>query len=301
MKLSSIFQENHVLAHPQGTSLNALILELLSSMTDQWQQMPVQAMADRVIAREALHPTILGEGVCLAHLRIEGLPKFLAGMALASAPMPHPSNPARKIEVIFILLAPHDQNTMMLQAMAAIARLIGTQSFLHGVHNAKAPGRIIKLIEESGIEIKRNLTAGDIMEPVTHKVTLDTPITEAVNTLTEAHDEGVPVMDEKGHLVGELTTREILLLGMPKYMDLMVNPEMLNAFEPFENYFVMEGKTHVRDICRRDFVTVPPEELVVRVAHMMITANRRRVYVMDDDRVIGVIYRKSIVERVMNH
>ncbi len=83
-------------------------------------------------------------------------------------------------------------------------------------------------------------------------------------------------------------------------MDLLANPEMLNAFEPFENYFRNEYKTHVRDICRRDFVTVPPTELIVRVAHLMITVNRRRIYVLDDEEMIGIIYRKSILQRVMN-
>ena len=56
----------------------------------------------------------------------------------------------------------------------------------------------------------------------------------------------------------------------------------------------------VRDICRRDFGAAAPTTSIVLVAHEMITKNRRRVYVLDDEKIEGVIYRKSILVRVMN-
>jgi CBS domain-containing protein len=109
------------------------------------------------------------------------------------------------------------------------------------------------------------------------------------------------VLDDRGRLTGELTTREILMVGMPKYMELLSNLEMLNAFEPFENYFLNEHKLLVRDICRRDYAWVEPTTPIVRVAHLMMTQNRRRIYVLEDDHLVGIIYRKSFLTRVMNY
>ena len=43
-----------------------------------------------------------------------------------------------------------------------------------------------------------------------------------------------------------------------------------------------------------------PPNSPIRVAHLMITKNRRRIYVQDEDKLVGIIYRKSILVRVMN-
>ncbi|MBI1783830.1 PTS sugar transporter subunit IIA [Candidatus Sumerlaeota bacterium] len=300
MKLSSLFQEEHILVHPQSMDFTGSLLALMSALKENLGKVAPEEIAKVIVEREQQSPSVVDDDVCLSHSRMEGIPTFQAALAILKDPVPHPSNPNIEIKLLFLILAPQEQNTLMIQTLAALSRLLGAQNVAQGLRGSKSAARIIKLIEESGIEVKRNLTVRDIMEPVTHSVQMDNTLHEAVEVLTEARDEGVPVLDEKGRLVGEITTREILLLGMPKYMDLLANPEMLNAFEPFESFFREENKTHVRDICRRDFVTAEPSDLVVRVAHQMITANRRRIYVLDDEKVIGIVYRKSIVERVLH-
>lgn len=299
MKLSSLFEEDSVLVHHGGKSLKEVVRGLLDTMKEDVDGATLDKIAVKLMDREAETPTIVADRICIPHMRTEAVREFRAGVAILDNPIPHPSD-GKTVDIVFLVLAPQDQNTLMLQTMAAIARRLGTKGFISSLRGVKSPTRIIKLMEESGAEVRRSLIASDIMEPVTHSLKLDTPLDEAVHTLSEARDEGVPVFDDRGKLVGELTTREVLILGMPKYLDLLTNPEMLNAFEPFENYFRQEHSLHVRDICRRDFARVTPTTQIVIVAHMMITQNRRRIYVMEDDKVDGVIYRKSILVRVMN-
>jgi CBS domain-containing protein len=222
-------------------------------------------------------------------------------MAVPEAALDHPSNPDANLRIVFLTVAPQNQNTLLLQTLAALRRLASTRSFAPAAEGVRSTARLIRVIEESGLDVKRTLTARDIMEEVQYSLDLDTTMVEAVDLLSKARDEGLPVVDGRGHLTGELTTREVLLVGMPKYMELLSNLEMLNAFEPFENYFLNEHKLLVRDICRRDYTWVEPSAPIVRVAHLMMTQNRRRVYVLEDERIAGIIYRKSILTRVMNY
>ncbi len=300
MKLFSLFKEETVLIHPNFTDFVGTVRGLLECLGEDLPKTAADSIAKRLLDRESEHPTVIGEDACIIHMRIEEIKILRVAVALLQEPIRHPADPDQKLATIFLALTPLDQNTLMLQTLAAISRLLMSKAFRSAFRGIRAPGRLIRLIEESGVDVKRTLTAGDIMEPIDFSVTMDTPLPEAVETLGKSKDEGLPVIDDKGHLVGEITSKEILVLGMPKYMDLLSNPEMLNAFEPFENYFRNGAKTTVRDICRRDFVTVAPTDPIVRVAHQMITNNRRRVYVLDDGKIEGVIYRKSIVERVMN-
>jgi mannitol/fructose-specific phosphotransferase system IIA component (Ntr-type)/predicted transcriptional regulator len=313
MKLSSLFEEDSVLVHHGGKTLKEVVRGLLDTMKEEVDGATLDSIADKLIEREVETPTIVAERICIPHMRTEAVKQFRAGVAILDHPVHHPAADGKDakdgkdgkdgkdaVDIVFLVLAPQDQNALMLQTMAAIARRLATKGFIASLRGVRSPARIIKMMEESGVEVRRSLTASDIMEPVTHSLKLETPLDEAVHILSEARDEGVPVFDNRGKLVGELTTREVLLLGMPKYMDLLANPEMLSAFEPFENYFRQEHQLHVRDIMRRDFARVLPSTQIVTVAHMMITQNRRRVYVMEDDKVDGVIYRKSILVRVMS-
>lgn len=300
MKLSSLFEEDSVLVHYGAKTLKEVIRGMLNTMKEDLDGPALDALAVRLEEREHETPSIVADRICLPHMRTEAIKHFRAALAVLENPIPHPGDGHPSIDIVFLVIAPQDQNTLMLQTLAAIERRLATKGFISSLKNIKTPARLIRAIEDSGVEVRRNLTAGDIMEPITHSLRLDTPLVEAVHTLAEARDEGVPVFDERGRLVGELTTREVLILGMPKYMDLMSNPEMLNAFEPFENYFEKEHQLHVRDICRRDFDAVKAATQVVTVAHRMITENRRRIYVVEDDKVEGVIYRKSILVRVLS-
>lgn len=300
MKLHSFIHEDQVLLNPTSNTLEGVLQELLQTMPDLFDRIAVSELSQRLMRREREFPTVIYDMACLMHLRLDTIKQMQVALAIPETPIEHPAQPEIKLKLVFLILAPQDQNSLMLQTLAAITRLLGQKAFVSAIRNVNAPNRAIRLIMESGQDVKKHVTASDVMEPIQHSVDLDMPLTDAVNVLAQAPDEGLPVIDGRGKLVGELTSKEILTLGMPKYMDLLTNPEMLNSFEPFENYFRNEKKARVRDICRRDFIHVTPSTPIVGVAHKMITENRRRVYVMEDGKPIGVIYRKSIVTRVMN-
>lgn len=300
MKLHALFDEDHVLLHPSADSLDTVLRELLQTMPETFDRIAVQEVSQRLLHREREFPTVIYDCACLLHLRLDSIRTMKCALAIPEVPIEHPAQPEIKLKMVFLILAPQDQNSLMLQTLAAVTKLLGQKSFMGAIRGVKAASRVVRLIEESGCDVKKHVTASDVMEPIQHSVTLDMPLSEAMTILALAADEGLPVLDARGKLLGELTSKEILLLGMPKYMDLITNPEMLNSFEPFENYFRNEKKTLVRDVCRRDFIHVTPSTPIVGVAHKMITENRRRVYVMDETKALGVVYRKSIVTRVMN-
>jgi CBS domain-containing protein len=56
----------------------------------------------------------------------------------------------------------------------------------------------------------------------------------------------------------------------------------------------------VREICRRDIVAVTPEALIIEVVHLMMTKRKRRIYVVDEDNLVGVIYRRNLIEKVLH-
>jgi len=300
MKLYSLLNENNILLGEPAVTMAEALGKLIRSFGEQIEGNEPEAMLAQLIERERMFPTMIGDHVCLSHMRLEQLDRFLMGLIVLEHPVPHVSPQHPPLGAIFMILAPQTKNTMMLQAMAAISRLLQSKGMKQAILSVKAPTRLIRLLEESGVDIKKNLLATDIMSPVTHSINLDAILAKAVDVLVDAPDEGIPVLNDKRQLVGELTSRELLILGMPKYLDLIVNPAMLDSFEPFENFFQHENNMSVREVCRRDIVTVEPDTPVVHVTHLMMTKHKRRVYVVEDGELKGVIYRKNIITRVLH-
>lgn len=301
MKLYSLFNENHVLIDQPATTLAAAIDTLLGSFGGLLPTEATQRLRADLLEREEQHPTCIVEGVCLPHMRLEALDRFLVGLLVPRTPIAHPREDQPEVAIVFMILAPQNKNTMMLQTLAAIARLLKSREIHQAMLGVRSANRLIRLIEETGIDVKKNLVAADIMSPVERTVHLDTILARAVDILVDAPDEGIPVLDDRDRLAGELTTREVLQVGMPKYVDLIVNASMLDNFEPFENYFHHENTMTVREICRRDVAAVEPATPVVQVTHIMMTRRVRRVYVVEEEEVKGVIFRKSILGKVLHY
>lgn len=300
MKLYSLLNENHVVLGEEFESLRAALLRLLDNFRDAVPADRAEQVADALIERETQSPTLIDAGVYVPHMRLEWLEVFLVSLLVPERPIPHPAQGQDPINMFFLILAPQTKNTMMLQTLAAIARLLKSKESRQALLNQRNPSRALRIIEDTGIDVRRTLVAADIMTPVEHKVSVDTVLARAVDVLVAAPDEGIPVLDKQGRLVGELTSKELMVLGMPSYVGLLTNSALLDNFEPFENFFQHENHMTVREICRRDVVQVPPNAPVVQISHLMMINQKRRVYVVEDGELKGIIYRKNIVERVLH-
>ena len=301
MKLYSLINENQVLLGAPVATLTEALERLLDTFAPLIDADLLQNVRRILLQRETQHPTCIMEGVCIPHVRLPELEHFLVGVIVPEHPIPHPNPELPPVGLIFVVLAPQGKNAMMLQTLAAITRLLKSKETHQALMGVKAPARLLRVIEDTGIDVKKTLVAADIMSPIAATIDPNAPLTRAVDVLVTIPDEGIPVVDDQGRLIGELTSKELLALGMPQYMDLMVNPVMLDNFEPFENYFRHESTMTVRELCRRDVITVPPSMPIVQVTHLMMTRHRRRIYVMDDGQLKGVIYRKGIVTKVLHY
>jgi len=299
MKLYSLLTEEQIRLNLEEASLEEAIHEMLSGAEERLAEAPVDRALALLLERERNLSTSIVEGVCLPHARVDGLQQFVLLVGASPKGIPPLEGSTGLIHLIFVILTPLTKNTLMLQTLAAVARLLSNPKTRQALVNVKTPARVLKIIEESGVDVKKTLCANDIMSPVDSSARADMPLTQGMEVLMDAADEGVPVVDESGELVGELACSDIIALGLPKYMDLMENPSVLGNLEPFEQFFKKERFLKVADVARKDVMTVEPETPVVQIAHEMVSSKRRRAYVVRDEKLAGIILRKDIVTKVL--
>ncbi len=118
------------------------------------------------------------------------------------------------------------------------------------------------------------LTAADIMNKELITVRPESTIKEAIELLIREEISGLPVIDESGQMIGVIT--EFALLAM--VYDRSV-----------QNHTVSQHMTH-------EVISVDAEDPISRIADLCIVHRVRRLPVMKDDHLVGLIARRDVLK-----
>jgi CBS domain-containing protein len=123
------------------------------------------------------------------------------------------------------------------------------------------------------------LTAGAIMTTDLITVRPDASIESAIETLLNEGISGLPVTDDEGRLVGVITEFALLAVTYDKRV---------------KNHTVSQHMT-------REVITVDINDPISRIADLCIVHRVRRVPVMQDGRLSGVIARRDVLRALVEH
>ena len=126
----------------------------------------------------------------------------------------------------------------------------------------------------------------DLMQREVKTVHPDDAVNDAVVALTDSHISALPVVDGSGHMVGVVSSTDILT-------------SEAEARDAVEREALFEQMI-VRDIMTRRPLTVEPDAEVREAAQQMLYADVHRLFVTRGERVIGVISTTDIVRAVAN-
>jgi CBS domain-containing protein len=118
-------------------------------------------------------------------------------------------------------------------------------------------------------------TAADLMTPSALVVSPDTSVDEAIQVLIDHRVTGVPVVDEDGRLRGIFTETDRLNL-------------LLTETSP--------AAIQVRDVMTKGVITVDEDTTLDQINELLLRANIRRVPVMRDGKIVGIVSRSDVVK-----
>lgn len=298
MKLAALFKEQNVLIHMDCSTLEEAIRALVRSLGDEIGHMDLEKICQRLLQAEVDLPVSPGHGVRIPHARLLGVDRLTLAMGTIQEGVTVPGKEERA-NLIFLILAPKTQSTELLQTMASIVRLVHNPEDRKALISTTTPARALRILEESGIEIKKAIVAADLMTTPDYTVTAQMTLRQVAEAMVGSQEDGVPVLTASGELLGEISARILIEIGLPKYMNLITNPKLLSDFQPFEAFYKKEDSTTAEEVVNREIVRVPPETPVEIAAHEMLSKHCQRGYVVRDGRLLGVIHRKDFVRKVL--
>jgi CBS domain-containing protein len=141
-------------------------------------------------------------------------------------------------------------------------------------------------------------TAGDLMTRDVAVVAPNTPLLDAVRLMAHRHISGVPVVDGSGTVVGILSEGD-LVRWHEGYTDKQTHwLEMLaDGFILAPTFLdgIRDQHRTVRSVMASDVVTVTEDMAARDVAHLMYAKNIKRVPVLRDGRLVGIVARSDLI------
>ena len=123
------------------------------------------------------------------------------------------------------------------------------------------------------------LSAVNIMTKDVIVVHPTTPLLQAMKMLIENQVSGLPVVDEEGCIVGVISEKDFLRLLVSD---------------------VITSKEVVGDYMSPDVQFFYPQDSVIDICEFFMTMNVRRVPIVENGKVVGVISRRDLIKLILN-
>ena len=144
------------------------------------------------------------------------------------------------------------------------------------------------------------MRAHQIMTRPVITVTPDTTIVEAANIMLQKHVSGLPVVDANGKLVGMLSEGDFIRrseIGTQRkrgpFLKFILGPGRAASD------FVQEHGRRVSDIMTGEpLVTVSEDTVLEKIVELMETNSIKRLPVIRDDRIVGIVSRSNLLQAV---
>ncbi len=154
-----------------------------------------------------------------------------------------------------------------------------------------------RILEETVQKVK------DIMTREVFTVGPDTEIGAAASLLLEKHVNGLPVVDERGGLLGILTQSDLITqqkrFPVPSVFTLLDSLIPLRSQDKLEKELAKMSAATVKQAMTRNPRTVGPEDSVESVATLMVEEKFHTVPVVEGKRLVGVVGKEDVLRTVL--
>jgi CBS-domain-containing membrane protein len=145
------------------------------------------------------------------------------------------------------------------------------------------------------------MNVSNMMTPNVLSVPPDATVVVAAQLMLRKQISGLPVIDDHGNLVGIVTEGDFLRRAetdtgrrRPRWLEFIMGPGRLA-----DEYVRISGRK-VSDVMTHKVQTVPPDAPLEEVVRLMERHNIKRLPVVDNGKVVGIVTRANLLQAVAN-
>lgn len=299
MRLANMLKEQFIIEDLKASTKDEAIAELLELLKADNPSIDINGIKELIIEREEIENTSYGRGFTFPHARTDKVDDMhiLLGVSKKGLKEKTPDN--IPLSVVVLLLTPSNISKLYLQTLSAFASFARMEGSLEKLVQAKSKSDIIDVIWQTGVKAEKELTVKDIMRRDVATVTPDDSLKTVANLMFKNRLSALAVVDKEGNLLGQITDKDLIQAALPDYKTLISNLNYSMDVEPFEELLKQEDKIKVSQLYKTDHEIASMETRLVEVAALMIFKDLRRVFVVKDKKLAGILLRKDIVNMII--
>jgi len=327
LELRELLPAEHIRVPLDAETVHDAVRQLVEHLAAQGAVRDPAAL-QRLLASTPLRDVVaVGRHAVLPHYRTDAVDRLVLALGIPPRPLQGADlEPGAEPRIVFLILAPPGAATRYLQTVAALTRALAREDVVRALLDARTPADVLAIPELGTLKIQPRLVVRDVMrhrvETVTpdtpadvlaipelgtlkiqprlvvrdvmrHRVetvTPDTPARDAVDLMVRHRLRALPVVGEKGEVLGVLAERDVvraLLPHIPRAADQAAGGEIR-----------VPPTLKVRDIMTRSVLCIPEEMGVDEAASMMIHKDVEQVPVVGAGRLTGMLTRSDIIRKL---
>jgi mannitol/fructose-specific phosphotransferase system IIA component (Ntr-type)/CBS domain-containing protein len=299
VNLANLIMERRISINLRARTKDEAIIELLGLIKDEGVQLDFDSVLKSVREREEIENTSYGHGFAFPHARTDAVNELYILIGVSKEGLEGKTADEIPSHVVCLLLTPSTIAKLYLQMLSGLAAFGRVDGTLEKVMAVTRPVDLIKLISDAGLRVDKELMVKDVMRHKVACVTPDNTLKDVANEMFRFRLSALAVIDESSKLLGIIDDRDLIKAALPDYKSLISNLNYSMDVEPFEELLKQEDKIKVSQLYRSNFEVTTPDTRIVEVAAMMIFKDVRRVFVCENDNLVGVLLRKDIVSMVI--
>lgn len=299
MKLANLLMERRVSIDLMAKTKDEAIVELLAMLRGEGMQIDFDSVLASIREREEIEDTSYGHGFAFPHARTDSVNEMYILIGVSRQGLEDKTHDGVPLHVVCLLLTPSTIAKLYLQTLSGLAAFGRVPGTLERIKSIDHPNDLIKLISDANVAVDKDLMVKDVMRHDVATVTPEDTLKDVANKMFRNRLSALAVIDNSGRLLGVINDRDLIKAALPDYKSLISNLNYSLDIEPFEELLKQEDKIKVAQLFRQDFEVTSPDTRIVEVAAMMIFKDIRRVFVVSDEKLVGVLLRKDIVNMII--
>ena len=148
MNIVDMLSEKYILVNFEASSKKNVFDEL-TKLVEREIKIDSQFLLDSLIKREKLGSTAVGGGIAIPHANCSSLDKPKVFVALLSNGLDFNANDDQLVDIVFLLLAPKNNGSEHLQALALVSRLLRNKELTTKLRGCKMTESAFAVISQS--------------------------------------------------------------------------------------------------------------------------------------------------------
>lgn len=145
MQLSTLLTPERTLCGATGRSKKRVLETIIQFICEDISSLDEHELFEKIIERERLGSTGLGNGIAIPHCRINNCSRIIGCLVKLDEPIDFDAIDGKPVDLLFVLIVPNEASDEHLEALSTIAKLFNDETFCQTLRSAKSNEELFNL------------------------------------------------------------------------------------------------------------------------------------------------------------